>query len=501
MNDTQALGDDGASRDERDRLDAASGGTQHALAELPTPEAFARVCAADPELALSCRFWNGGIRFGIGEAWLGFAVTDGEIVPKLPAAAGAGIITVTGSPEAWAPLLEVPQPRLARLVPMMALGVLDNSETEQLTLWQYLPALERAAELLRELAGAAISGAAGEADETAGAHSARPSAVAPAANGGDPPSGAGAKDATGDRSAAHVSSLGAPQARHDSPVGRFVHVDLVDPQGRSADYRIYYEEAGSGIPLLAQHTAGAQSLQWRHLFECTDITDRFRLIAYDLPYHGKSLPPQGVPWWHEQYRLEGAFLRQVPLALSAALDLDRPAFVGCSVGGLLALDLALRHPEAFRAVISVGGALHVGGDWEGFAAASHPAVSSNAKARLMESLCGPDAPTPFVKEVSHVYSAAWPPAFWGDLYYYMVEFDLRERAGEIDTGQVGVHILNGEHDWSGLAEYGQAAHEAIAGSTFAVMDGIGHFGMQEHPEAFIPHLLDVLDRIEADSTR
>ena len=458
MSTTAASDSNGSNAPSADAPGVASISTESDAATLPAQEAFALACAGDRELVLACRFWTGGIRLGIGDQWLGFTVVDGEITGSVPAAAGDGVITVTGSADGWAPLLTVPQPRLARLAPMTVLGVLDNSETERLTLWQYLPALERTAELLRGLTD----------------------------------------EATLDTTA--VLPQDGSASRHDNPVGRYVHVELGDSAGRRADYRLYYEEAGDGIPLLAQHTAGAQSLQWRHLFERSEITDRFRLVAYDLPYHGKSLPPHGLPWWCEDYRLEGAFLRQVPVALSEALGLDRPVFLGCSVGGMLALDLALRHPDEFRAVISVGGALHVGGDWDGFAVASHPAVSSHAKARLMESLCDPDAPTPYVKEVSHVYSAAWPPAFWGDLYYYMVEHDLRERAHEIDTSRVGVHILSGEHDWSGLVEHGQAAHEAIAGSTFAEMAGIGHFAMQEQPEAFIGHLLSVLDRIEADVT-
>lgn len=74
----------------------------------------------------------------------------------------------------------------------------------------------------------------------------------------------------------------------DSPVGRYVHIDA-----EGQDYRVYFEEAGSGIPVLMQHTAGCHGSQWRHLFECKAITDHFRLIAYDLPFHGKSLPPAG----------------------------------------------------------------------------------------------------------------------------------------------------------------------------------------------------------------
>jgi len=74
-------------------------------------------------------------------------------------------------------------------------------------------------------------------------------------------------------------------------------------------HRIYFEEAGSGIPVLLQHTAGCHGSQWRHLLEDPDITNRFRLIAYDLPFHGKSLPPTGETWWDEEYLLQGDTLR------------------------------------------------------------------------------------------------------------------------------------------------------------------------------------------------
>src|SRR6185437_16929249 len=135
-------------------------------------------------------------------------------------------------------------------------------------------------------------------------------------------------------------------ARFDSPVGRYVHLEL---EGRG--YRVYFEEAGEGIPLLLQHTAGAHGSQWRHLFEVPEITSRFRLIAYDLPFHGKSLPPLGLHWWAEEYRLSTQFAMSVPVALARELELDQPVFMGCSIGGLLALDLARYHGDVFRAVI------------------------------------------------------------------------------------------------------------------------------------------------------
>ncbi len=85
--------------------------------------------------------------------------------------------------------------------------------------------------------------------------------------------------------------------------------------------------------------------------------------------------------------------------------------------------------------------------------------------------------------------------FLGDLYYYLDDYDLREVAGEIDTNRVGVHILSGEYDCSGTSELGREAHEAIAGSSWQEMKGVGHFPMSENPAAFKSYLLPILDQI------
>ena len=269
-----------------------------------------------------------------------------------------------------------------------------------------------------------------------------------------------------------------------------MHLDL-----DGLDHRIYFEEAGTGIPLLMQHTAGSHGVQWRHLFEDERITDHFRLIAYDLPFHGKSVPPTGATWWAEPYRLTQARAMDLAVGLAGALDLDRPVFMGCSVGGLLALDLARYRAEVFRAVIAVEPALKVDGDLDDLKGFWHPQVSNEYKARLMNGLMAPQSPEALRRETVWAYSCGWPPAFLGDLHFYLVDHDLREEAAAIDTGRVGVHLLTGEYDASATIEHGQAAHDAIPGSTFDVMQGVGHFPMAENPEAFIPRLLPILDDI------
>ena len=70
-------------------------------------------------------------------------------------------------------------------------------------------------------------------------------------------------------------------------VGRYVHVDIDGEM-----YRIYFEESGTGIPLVCLHTAGSDARQWRHLLADEEFAKNFRIIAFDMPWHGKSNPQQ-----------------------------------------------------------------------------------------------------------------------------------------------------------------------------------------------------------------
>ena len=134
-----------------------------------------------------------------------------------------------------------------------------------------------------------------------------------------------------------------------SPItGRYVHLTV-----QGVEYRVYFEEAGKGTPVLMQHTAGSDGRQWRHILEDEKLTSEFRFIAHDLPYHGKSLPPLGKPWWRERYSLSQSFAIDFIEAMTEALGIEKAIYVGCSMGGHLAPDLALAKPGLFRAVIAV----------------------------------------------------------------------------------------------------------------------------------------------------
>ena len=134
--------------------------------------------------------------------------------------------------------------------------------------------------------------------------------------------------------------------------GRYIYLTV-----GGIEYRVYFEEAGNGIPLLLGHTAGSDGRQYRHLLNDQEVTCNFRCIVFDLPYHGKSLPPHGVQWWTHEYSIGKKFMIDFPNTLAEVLELKRPVYMGSSMGGHLAIDLALECPERYRATIAVEGAL------------------------------------------------------------------------------------------------------------------------------------------------
>ncbi len=403
----------------------------------------ATLCRNDGEFMLAARHWTGGLRLIMGDESLFITVKNGQPAAGDPGDA-EGVITLKGADFLWKALLAAVPPRfLNDIQPAKVMGL--EVIADDVLLAQYYAAVMRVIELLRP---------------------ASPKTSLPA----NEPKKTGQMDAV---------------------VGRYIHLDIL-----GQDYRVYFEEVGQGIPLLLQHTAGCHGTQWRHLMENTDITDHFRLIAYDLPFHGKSIPPVGPKWWAEEYKLTADFVRAMPIELSKALELDKPVFMGCSVGGVLALDLARYHPEEFRAVISLEGALSIDQDIEELATLWHPQVSNEFKARAMNGLMSPTSPEAYRKETSMLYSAGWPALFLGDLNYYITEFNLKKEAKNIDTSKIDVHILSGEYDYSGSMELGKQAHKTIEGSTWAAMDDVGHFPMSENPEKFLEYLMPVLEQIK-----
>ena len=271
-------------------------------------------------------------------------------------------------------------------------------------------------------------------------------------------------------------------------VGRYLQWDF---QGRP--HRVYFEEAGNGIPLVCLHTAGSDGRQYRAVLNDTPITKHFRVIAFDMPWHGKSSPPAG--WHKDEYKLTTDTYADLIMGVVRELGLEKPVVMGCSIGGRIVLNLALKHPGEFRALIGLQSAAYVERYYDA-AWLDHPEVhGGRACGAVAYGLMSPLSPEREVWETTWHYMQGGPGVFTGDLLFYQVEGDIRSRIGAIDTGACPLYLLTGEYDYSASPRDTQAAAERIKGAKVTIMQGLGHFPMSENPEAFLGYLRPVLEEI------
>lgn len=275
-------------------------------------------------------------------------------------------------------------------------------------------------------------------------------------------------------------------------VGRYLQVEL---EGRSC--RVYVEEAGEGIPLLCLHTAGADGRQFRHLMCDAAVTSHFRVIAFDMPWHGKSYPPVGA--YEQGYRLTSDAYVGMVVAMSRRLQLDRPVVMGCSIGGRVVLQLAQRHGPEFRALIGLEAADHQL-PWYDTAWLNRPDVhGGEVCAALVSGLVAPQSPKQYRDETLWQYKQGGPGVFQGDLYFYRADSDLRGKLGDIDTKRTPLYLLTGEYDFSCTPEDTLRTAASISGAKAEVMREVGHFPMSENPQQFRQYILPVLEEIRTRS--
>jgi pimeloyl-ACP methyl ester carboxylesterase len=274
----------------------------------------------------------------------------------------------------------------------------------------------------------------------------------------------------------------------DPITGRYVYVEVAGVRNR-----IYFEESGEGHPLVCLHTAGADSRQYRHLLCDEEIASRWRVIAFDMPYHGRSLPPEG--WWEKEYLLTCDAYVETVMAFVRALGLEQPVVLGCSMGGAVVLELARKHASEVGAVIGLEAASKIEGrfvDWSIMPDVNGSVVAATWTYGLM----APQSPEAARREVWWVYSQGGPGVYRGDTYFYSVDWDLRGREKEIDASQCPVYLLTGEYDYACTAEETAATAASIPGAKSAKMESIGHFPMAENYPRFRQHLLPILRELE-----
>jgi pimeloyl-ACP methyl ester carboxylesterase len=261
-------------------------------------------------------------------------------------------------------------------------------------------------------------------------------------------------------------------------------------------HRVFFEEAGEGIPLLCLHTAGADSRQYRHLLNDPAITRRYRIVAFDLPYHGRSNPPEG--WWLRKYQLKTADYLAIIRAVWVALDLVRPVVIGGSMGGAIVLKLAAEYQQELRGIIGLESSAFAPGRDNDYL--HHPAIhGGELVASYTYGLCAPKSPEESARENWWYYSQSGPGVYAGDVHYYSVDWDGREDIQRIDTSVCKVSLLTGSYDYSCTPDMTRAVAKAIRGSRLVIMEGMGHFPMIENYSVFREFLLPELEHMATRS--
>jgi len=252
------------------------------------------------------------------------------------------------------------------------------------------------------------------------------------------------------------------------------------PQARAGEINLSYDRAGSGPPLLLIMGMSGTFDHWDAGF-LEDLRRDFDVIVYDHRGVGSSGPLDGP--------LSIARLAEDAAGLLAALEIDSAHVLGISMGGMVAQELALAHPERIRTLAL--GCSYCGG--EGSALAGEDVMR-----KLAEGMASGDRE----RAIRTAWEANVSPGFAAneDAYARFLEIGLRRAVPvevimeqmraitEHDTSarlpgiELPTLVLHGTLDQMLPVQNGHMIAGLIGGSRLEIFDGVGHLFFWEQPE-------------------
>jgi pimeloyl-ACP methyl ester carboxylesterase len=110
--------------------------------------------------------------------------------------------------------------------------------------------------------------------------------------------------------------------------------------------KLYYEETGSGLPLVFVHEFAGDHRSWEPQVRC--FARRYRCISFNA----RGYPPSDVP--EDVARYSQARARDDVAAVLSHLKIERAHVVGLSMGGFAVLHFGLAYPEKARSLVVAG---------------------------------------------------------------------------------------------------------------------------------------------------
>ena len=253
--------------------------------------------------------------------------------------------------------------------------------------------------------------------------------------------------------------------------------------------RIHYERTGDGMPVIFLHAGVADSRMWEPQVDA--FAKHFDVIRPDLRGFGKSeLPPH--PW----------SARGDVLALMDELSLKPAHLVGCSMGGSLALDFALDHPERVSKLVIVDGGVSgrkpdekyesLGAEVDAADNAGDHAALNIAEMHLW--LDGPYRPRGYVRQELRDFFLEMNGSNMGN------DWDSAPVRDQLDPPAVGrlaeitapTLVIVGDKDLAPVLETADLLASSIKGAHKVVIRDAAHLPSLEHPAEFNRIVLDFL---------
>ena len=119
------------------------------------------------------------------------------------------------------------------------------------------------------------------------------------------------------------------------------------PYARAGEVSLYYEEAGSGTPIVFVHEYANDLRGWEA--QMRYFSRYYRCIAYNA----RGFPPSDVPERDEMYGQDQA--ADDVGAILDRLEIDRAFIVGCSMGAAAALHYTMRQPQRVLGLVFASG--------------------------------------------------------------------------------------------------------------------------------------------------
>jgi 3-oxoadipate enol-lactonase len=253
----------------------------------------------------------------------------------------------------------------------------------------------------------------------------------------------------------------------------------IKANGINMSYEIY----GEGPVLVLIHGAGDNLNMWYH--QVPVFSKTYRVITYDVRGSGNTDSPEG------DYSLS-LFADDI-YALMVALGVAEVRFLGYSMGGRIALELAVNHPEMVKGLVFANSPL---------VAMGPPPPSGNEQRRrpIPNMMMSPEGDMKAFAE--NMATTAFSPGFRDrnpaefQRYVNVKLLNQPQGIGRLmrslgglgrlpDYGKLKcpVLIIVGEHDALTGVEMGTRANKAIPGSELAILPS-GHAAAIEAPEQF-----------------